>query len=152
MRYSLCCLRKQNGQIFAGKWYAIPIPFVLLIFIAAGGRTGLTSVVCGLLFLISLFFAPLVGITPAQATAPVLILVGFLMLSTVQHIQWNKIEEALPAFLIIVTIPYTYSISRGIGFGFISYLLIMLAQKRFRDIHPMLVVVSLLFALSFALS
>ncbi len=120
--------------------------------IAAGGRTGLTSVVCGLLFLVSLFFAPLIGIAPAQATAPVLILVGFFMLSTVQHIQWNKIEEALPAFLIIVTIPYTYSISRGIGFGFIAYLLIMLVQKRFRDIHPVLVVVSLLFALSFVLS
>lgn len=119
--------------------------------VAEGGRTGLTSVVVGLLFLAALFLSPLVSIIPAQATAPALIVVGFLMLSVVHDIHFDRLEEGLPAFITIVTIPFTYSIARDIGFGFISYLLVLVAQRRWREISPLLVVVSLLFAISFAL-
>lgn len=117
--------------------------------VAAGGRTGLTSLVVGLLFLASLFLAPLVSIVPPQATAPALIVVGFLMLSGVRDIDFQHLEEGFPAFITIITIPFTYSIARGIGFGFLAYLLIMLAQRRWREIHPILLVVSILFVLSF---
>jgi AGZA family xanthine/uracil permease-like MFS transporter len=119
--------------------------------VGQGGRTGLTSVVVGLLFLVSLFFAPLVSLVPAQATAPALIIVGFLMLSHVREIAFDRLEEGLPAFLTLISIPLTYSIARGIGYGFITYLLILMAQGRWRDIRPLLVVVALLFAISFAL-
>lgn len=117
--------------------------------VAVGGRTGLTSLVVGLLFLLALFFSPLVTIVPAQATAPALIIVGFLMLSSVRDIEFHRLEEGFPAFITIVTIPFTYSIARGIGFGFLSYLLVMLAQRRWREINPLLVLVSVLFVLSF---
>ncbi|MBV9850827.1 MAG: NCS2 family permease [Armatimonadetes bacterium] len=117
--------------------------------VGEGGRTGLVSVVVGLLFLVSLFFAPLVGVVPPQATAPALIVVGFLMLSVVRDIPFDKIEEGLPAFLTLITIPLTYSIARGIGFGFLTYLLLLIVQRRWRALNPLLVIVSLLFALSF---
>jgi AGZA family xanthine/uracil permease-like MFS transporter len=117
--------------------------------VAEGGRTGLTSVVVGLLFLAALFFAPLVGVVPPQATAPALIVVGFLMLSAVREIPFDKIEEALPAFITLITIPFTYSIARGIGYGFITYVLLLIVQRRWREIDPLLVIVSLLFAVSF---
>lgn len=119
--------------------------------VGEGGRTGLVSVVVGVLFLLALFFAPIVGTIPPQATAPALVVVGFLMVSSIREIPFDRLEEALPAFVTLVSIPLTYSISRGIGFGFISYLLLLLATRRFREVHPLLVVVSLLFALSFAL-
>ncbi|HLK61516.1 MAG TPA: NCS2 family permease [Chthonomonadaceae bacterium] len=119
--------------------------------VGVGGRTGLTTVVVGLLFLAALFLSPLVGVVPPVATASALIVVGFLMLSAVRDIPFDRIEEALPAFITLVTIPFTYSIARGIGYGFITYLLLMLAQRRWREINPLLVVVSLLFALTFAL-
>ncbi len=119
--------------------------------VGEGGRTGLTAVVVGLLFLVALFFSPLVSLVPAQATAPALIVVGFLMMSHVREIPFDRLEEGLPAFLTLISIPLTYSIARGIGYGFISYLLLLIAQRRWRDINPLLVVVSLLFVLSFAL-
>lgn len=119
--------------------------------VGEGGRTGLVSIVVGLLFLVALFFAPLVGVAPAQATAPALIVVGFLMLSVVRDIPFDKLEEALPAFITLITIPLTYSIARGIGFGFISYLLLLIVQRRWSALNPLLVIVALLFALSFAL-
>jgi AGZA family xanthine/uracil permease-like MFS transporter len=119
--------------------------------VGEGGRTGLVSVVAGILFLLAIFFAPVVGAIPPQATAPALVIVGFLMVSSIRDIPFDKLEEALPAFITLVSIPLTYSISRGIGFGFISYLFLLLATRRFREIKPLLVVVSLLFAVSFAL-
>jgi adenine/guanine/hypoxanthine permease len=119
--------------------------------VGVGGRSGLTSVVTGLLFLAALFLSPLVGVVPAVATAPALIVVGFLMLSAVRDIPFDRIEEALPAFITLVTIPFTYSIARGIGYGFITYLLLMVVQRRWREINPLLVVVSLLFAVTFYL-
>jgi AGZA family xanthine/uracil permease-like MFS transporter len=88
---------------------------------------------------------------PAQATAPALIIVGFLMLSHVREIPFEKLEESLPAFITLVMIPLTYSIARGIGMGFITYLLVLVVQRRWREISPLLVAVSLLFAFSFAL-
>ncbi len=119
--------------------------------VGVGGRTGLTTVVVGLLFLAALFLSPLVGVVPGVATAPALIVVGFLMLSAVRDIPFDRIEEALPAFITLVTIPFTYSIARGIGYGFITYLLLLVVQRRWRDINPLLVIVSLLFAFTFYL-
>ncbi|HEY3265977.1 MAG TPA: NCS2 family permease [Armatimonadota bacterium] len=119
--------------------------------VAEGGRTGLTAVTVGLLFLLALFFAPLVSVVPAQATAPALIIVGFLMLGHVKEIPFDRVEEGVPAFITMITIPFTYSIARGIGFGFISYLLMLVVQGQWRRINPLLVIVSLLFALSFTL-
>jgi AGZA family xanthine/uracil permease-like MFS transporter len=119
--------------------------------VAQGGRTGLTAVTAGVLFLLALFFAPLAGVVPGQATAPALIVVGFLMLGHVKDIPFDRLEEALPAFVTLVMIPLTYSIARGIGFGFITYVLMLIVHRRWRDIHPLLVAITLLFILAFAL-
>ena len=83
--------------------------------IVEGGRTGLTAVVVGILFLLCMFFSPLAGIIPAEATAPALILVGFLMMSTLRDIPWRDYEESIPAFLTLLLMPLTYSITNGIG-------------------------------------
>lgn len=117
--------------------------------VGEGGRTGLTSVVTGLLFALSILFAPIVGIVPAAATAPALIVVGFLMLTVVKDIPFNVLDEALPAFITILTVPLTYSISRGIGYGFISYVLLKLFTGKAKDVHWLLYVVSALFIYSF---
>lgn len=119
--------------------------------VSAGGRTGLTSVVVGLLFLLSVFFAPAVSVVPAAATAPALIIVGFLLMRIVLDIPLDDFEEAFPAFIIIIVIPFTVSISRGIGYGFIAYTLVKLMRGKVREIHPLMAIVSLIFALSFAL-
>ncbi|MDD8012020.1 MAG: NCS2 family permease, partial [Acidobacteriota bacterium] len=119
--------------------------------VGAGGRTGLTSVVTGLLFLLAVFFTPLVAIVPVYATAPALILVGFLLISGVRSICWDDAGTAVPAFLTIIMIPFTFSISRGIGCGFISYVLLKLLTGKRRDIHPLMAVVAILFAVDFIL-
>ncbi len=119
--------------------------------VGEGGRTGLTSVTTGVLFLLAVFFTPLVAIVPSYATAPALVLVGFLLISGVRSIHWDDAATALPVFLTIVMIPFTFSISKGIGCGFISYVLLKLLAGRWRDVHPLLAVVSLLFAVDFAL-
>ena len=113
--------------------------------VGEGGRTGLTSVVVGILFLLSVFFYPIVKIVPSVATAPALIIVGYLMLGVVKDMEWNQFEEAFPAFLTIVLIPLTFSISVGIGWGFISYTLIKMLRGKFKDIHPFMYIVSLVF-------
>lgn len=118
--------------------------------VAEGGRTGLTSVTVGALFLAALFFSPLVSVVPPQATAPALVVVGFLMLASVREIPFDKLDESLPAFVTLLTIPLTYSIAHGIGFGFITYLLLLVVQRRWKEINPLLVVVTFLFAISFA--
>ena len=133
--------------------------------VAEGGRTGLTSVVVGLLFLVALPFSPLIsvfgGSVPipgpeegseifvSPVTAPALIVVGFLMMTAVRLIPWDRYDEAIPAFLTILTLPLTFNISYGIGFGFISYVLIKLARGRPGEVHPLLYVAALLFALAF---
>ena len=119
--------------------------------VAEGGRTGLTSIVVGLLFLISAFFSPIIamvgGATPITAGA--LVIVGFLMMGTVREIPWGDFENAFPAFLVIVGIPLTYNISYGIGLGFISYCLIKVFHGKVKEIHWLMWVVSGLFILTF---
>ncbi len=92
--------------------------------VAEGARTGLASVVTGLLFLLATIFAPLVVVIPNEAAVPALVLVGFLMMQQVKNIDWDDVEIAIPAFLTIALMPFTYSISVGIGAGFIAYVLV----------------------------
>jgi len=117
--------------------------------VGEGGRTGLTSVVTGILFLLAIFFTPLVGIVPSYATAPALIVVGFLMLTVVKTINWDDFSTALPAFLTIVMIPFTYNISNGIGYGFIAYVLIKACTGKIKEIHPLMYLVAAAFAFYF---
>ena len=117
--------------------------------VSEGGRTGLTSMVVAVLFLLSMFLAPIAGIVPAPATAPALIVVGFLMMMVVKDINFADPTEAFPAFLTIIATPLTYSISRGIGYGFIAYTLIKIFTGRAKDVHWLLYVVSALFLVSF---
>ncbi|MQA77864.1 MAG: NCS2 family permease [Streptosporangiales bacterium] len=119
--------------------------------VGEGARTGLASVVTGVLFLLSMFLAPLVEVIPSQAAAPALVIVGFLMMTQVTGVDWKDAGVAIPAFLTIVIMPFTYSIANGIGAGFVSYVVIRLAQRRGREIHPLLWVVAVLFALYFAI-
>jgi len=103
--------------------------------IAEGGRTGLTAIVIGVLFLVSLVFAPLAGMIPSQATAPALIIVGVLMMLPVKEIEWSEFSEAFPAFMTIVMMPFAYSISDGISAGFISYVAVKLLTGKAKEIH-----------------
>jgi len=147
--------------------------------VAEGGRTGLTGVITGAFFAISAFFAPLVGMIGGgydtgnaehfgqlagagftvpegsyymyPITAGALIVVGFLMMRMVREIPWTNLEEAFPAFLVIVGVPLTYNISYGIGFGFISYVLIKVFHRKAKDVHPLMWIVSAAFVLTFIL-
>ena len=119
--------------------------------IAAGARTGLASIVTGILFLLSCVLAPFAGIVPSAATAAALIIVGVLMFKNVKYIDWTDLEIAIPAFLTIVAMPFTYSISNGLGFGFISYVLIKMVRGKFKEIHPLMYVLAALFVLMFIL-
>ncbi len=106
--------------------------------IAVGGRTGLTALTTAILFIVSLFFSPLIGIVPAFATAPALMLVGVYMFKNLLDIDFHNIEVAIPCFLIIIMMPLTYSISIGIAFGFISYILVCLFNGRPQDVKPIM--------------
>jgi len=117
--------------------------------VAVGGRTGLTSVVVGVLFLGTLFFAPWVQAIPAAATAPALILVGALMMSAVAEIEWNDPMVAIPAFLTVVTIPLTYSIANGLAFGISSHAVLTLVRGKARPKDWLLFVLTALFILRF---
>jgi AGZA family xanthine/uracil permease-like MFS transporter len=117
--------------------------------VAAGGRTGVTAIVTGLLFLVALFVAPLVGAIPAFATAPALILVGALMVASASRIEWDEPRVAIPAFLTILTIPLTYSIATGLSFGIISFAILEVATGRGRRQHWMLYLLALLFLARF---
>lgn len=108
-----------------------------------GGRTGLTAVVTGLLFIPFMFLWPLLSVIPAAATSPILVLIGLFMLKPLLKIHWTDFEEAIPAFLALILIPLTYSITQGIVWGFLSYTIIKLARGKFREIHPALYVVDL---------
>lgn len=119
--------------------------------IAEGGRTGLTSVVTGLLFLAAIFLSPLAAVIPPEATAPTLILVGFLTASVVREIPWEDYTSAIPAFLTLVVMPFTYSITDGIGAGFVTYTVLKYATGEGREVHWMLALSSALFAVYFAL-
>ncbi|MEO6712574.1 MAG: NCS2 family permease [Mycobacteriales bacterium] len=119
--------------------------------VGEGARTGLASVVTGGLFLLALFLTPLVTVVPYEAASPVLVVVGFLMMTQVRHIDWDDYDIAIPAFLAIVLMPFTYSITNGIGAGFIAYVVIKLARGRARTVSPLLFVVALLFVIYFAI-
>jgi AGZA family xanthine/uracil permease-like MFS transporter len=113
--------------------------------ISEGGRTGLTSVVVAVLFFLSLFFSPWAGIIPPEATAPVLIIVGYFMMTLVREIAWNDPAIGIPALLTIILQPFTFSITNGVGAGFIAYTVIKLLQGRIREIHPLMFVASVVF-------
>jgi AGZA family xanthine/uracil permease-like MFS transporter len=119
--------------------------------VGEGARTGLASIVTGLLFLLSTFFTPVVSAIPSEAAVPALVLVGFLMLQQVTDIDWSDLEVAIPAFLTIVLMPFTYSITVGIGAGFVSYLVVKVVLGKVREVHPLLVLVALLFVVYFAI-
>ncbi|MBZ5619172.1 MAG: NCS2 family permease [Acidobacteriia bacterium] len=117
--------------------------------VAAGGRTGVTAIVTGLLFLAALFVAPVVGAIPAAATAPALIIVGGLMMSVVGEIRWDDPEVALPAFLTMMTIPLTFSIANGLAFGFTAFTLIKLLRGKWRQVSWFVWVLTGLFVARF---
>ena len=116
---------------------------------AAGARTGLSNIVIGILFFLCAFIAPIVGMVSSAATCGALVVVGYLMMTDVGEIDWSHIENAFPAFITIVGIPMTYSITNGIGFGFISYILIMLFMGRVKEIKPLMWVAALAFLIMF---
>ena len=120
--------------------------------ISEGARTGLSSIVVGVLFLLAILLAPIAGIIPSAATAPALIIVGVLMLKGAVNIDWNDMECAIPAFLTIAMMPFAYSISDGIGFGFISYSVIKLARGKAKDVPILVYIIAILFILKYVLT
>ena len=119
--------------------------------IAAGGRTGLTSVVVSICFALSAFLAPIVSAVPSAATAGVLVIVGCMMAASLKEIEWSDIEEAIPAFFAAVFMAFSYSISYGIAGGFITYCIVMTCKKKANKVHPIIWIVALLFVLDFIL-
>jgi AGZA family xanthine/uracil permease-like MFS transporter len=117
--------------------------------VAAGGRTGVTAIVTGLLFVLALFIAPVVGAIPAAATAPALIVVGSMMVSVVGEIAWNDPEVAIPAFLTMMTIPLSFSIANGLAFGFTAYSLLKILRGKFREVNWFVYLLTALFILRF---
>ena len=119
--------------------------------VAEGGRTGLTAVTIAVLFFLTLFFAPLVSMVPAYATAPVLIIVGAMMMQEVGRIKFKDFTVALPAFLTIISMPLTFNIATGFGFGFVSWVGIKVLSGRFKDINVVMLIIALCFVINFAL-
>jgi AGZA family xanthine/uracil permease-like MFS transporter len=117
--------------------------------VAAGGRTGVTAIVTGLLFLVALFLAPVLGAIPAAATAPALIIVGSLMISEVAEIAWHDPEIAVPAFLTMTTIPLTFSIANGLAFGFTAFALLKILRGKFREVNWLVYLLTALFIARF---
>ena len=119
--------------------------------IVAGGRTVLTAVVVAVLFFLSVFLAPFAAVIPAAATSPALIIVGILMLGSLKNIDLNNFEDALPAFMIVAIMPFSYSIANGIAAGLIFFTLARLVTGRYREIHPAVFIITLLFIVRFVL-
>ena len=119
--------------------------------VSEGGRSGLTSVVTGLLFFLALFFSPVAGVVPPQATAAALIVVGYLMCSIVKDIPFKDFEEGFPALMTLVVMPFTYSITNGIGAGFVTYTFIKLIRGKAHELHGMMVTAAVAFVIYFAL-
>ncbi len=117
--------------------------------VGEGARTGLASVVTGICFLLTTFLSPLVAVIPYEAATPALVIVGFLMMTQVKDIDWSDLGIAIPAFLTIILMPFTYSISVGIGAGFVSHVIIRYVQGRRKDVHPLLLLVAALFMVYF---
>ncbi|HEX2194664.1 MAG TPA: NCS2 family permease [Candidatus Limnocylindria bacterium] len=118
--------------------------------VAEGGRTGLTAVVVGVLFLIAILVTPLAPLIPFVATGPVLVLVGYLMATLIKDIDFTNVEEGLPALLTLILMPLTFSITTGIGAGFIAWVLIKVAVGKIGDIHPLMWIVAIAFVVYFA--
>jgi len=118
--------------------------------IQAGGRTGLTAVVVGVLFLLSLFFAPLAVSIPGFATAPALVFVACMMASTLRDIDWDDATEFVPAVVIALMMPFSYSIATGLGLGFITFVVVKLAAGRVADVPPAVWLIAGLSAVKFA--
>ena len=119
--------------------------------ISAGGRTGLTSVTTAVCFILAIFLSPFLGFIPTEATSPVLVLVGVMMMGGVKDVDWNDMEIAIPSFLTIAMMPFAYSISEGISFGCISYTLIKIFRGKFKEVHPVMYVLSVLFIIRYIL-
>jgi AGZA family xanthine/uracil permease-like MFS transporter len=119
--------------------------------IGEGARTGIASVVTGVLFLVAMFFTPLISLVPFEAVAPALVVVGFMMVSQVGKIDWSDWGVAIPAFLTFTLMPFTYSIANGLGAGFIAYVVIRTVQGRAKEIHPLLWVVAAAFVVFFGI-
>jgi AGZA family xanthine/uracil permease-like MFS transporter len=117
--------------------------------VAAGGRTGVTAIVTGLLFLLAMVVAPLAGVLPTSATAPALIIVGSLMMTTITEIAWTDTLVSIPAFLTMFAIPLTFSIANGLAFGFTAYTLMHILRGRFRDVNWMVYLLTALFLVRF---
>ncbi|MGL5406642.1 MAG: NCS2 family permease [Propionibacteriaceae bacterium] len=117
--------------------------------VGAGARTGLSSVVAGVAFVVSMFLSPLVLMVPSEASTPVLVFVGFLMMSQVTEIDWHDIEEGLPAFLTIVLMPFSFSITAGIGAGFIFHVVLKTVRGKMKQVHPLMWVVAAAFLVYF---
>ena len=117
--------------------------------IAAGGRTGLTSVIVAACFAVSAFFAPVISAVPSAATAGVLVIVGCLMAASLKEVKWDDITEAIPAFFAAVFMAFSYSISYGIAGGFITYCIVKVCKKKANEVHPIVWIVSALFILDF---
>ena len=117
--------------------------------VAAGARTGFASIITGVLFLLACLFAPIASIVPSAATAPALIIVGVFMMKNVLHIDWTDMEVAIPAFLTITMMPFAYSISDGIGFGLISWVLLKLIRGKYKEIPPLMYILAILFIIMY---
>jgi adenine/guanine/hypoxanthine permease len=116
-----------------------------------GARTGLASIVTGVCFLLATFLAPLVAMVPNEAAAPALVLVGFLMMTQIRSISWDDAEIAIPVFLTVILMPFTYSISVGIGAGFIAYTVLKVARRKAGQVHPLMWLVAAMFVIYFAI-
>ncbi|MDN5865711.1 MAG: NCS2 family permease, partial [Gammaproteobacteria bacterium] len=119
--------------------------------VGEGARTGLANIVTGLLLLSTMFLAPLVADIPAEAATPALVIVGCLMLAQVGNIDFGDLGIAIPAFLTMILMPFTYSITNGIGAGFVSFVVIRSCQGRAREVHPLMWLVAVLFVAYFAI-
>jgi AGZA family xanthine/uracil permease-like MFS transporter len=117
--------------------------------IGAGGRTGFASVVTALLLLACIFLAPIAGLVPAAATAPALIAVGIMMMSAFKEIKWDELSEAIPAFFAGVFMALCYNISYGIATGFLFYCIVKMCKKEMKEVHPILIVSTILFIINF---
>lgn len=117
-----------------------------------GGRTGLTAITCGVLFLVGTFISPLVACIDAAATSGALVLVGYLMMDQITHINWGDIVDGISSFLLFIGIPLTYSISTGLGLGFISYVILSVALGRAKRVKPLMWVAAAAFLVSFAIT
>jgi AGZA family xanthine/uracil permease-like MFS transporter len=119
--------------------------------VGEGGRTGFTSVVVGALFLIAILFAPVAEVVPAQATAPALVVVGYLMFTMVKQMDWGEIDDLFPILAILIVMPLTYSITNGIAAGFVAWTFMKIVSGKTREIHPLMWIVSAAFVLYFAI-